>query len=236
MQDVIWLAADYHFPATYSCRVPMSNMSSAQAMPAPGPATVRLALIRTAIEVFGIDDTRDTLFPIIRSAEVRIRPPEKVAFSTHLLTMYKTGNEMSGRVRYVKTVGYREMAQASGTMTVYLQILTPFASRFTTLLQSVGYWGQGSSMTWCTQVDCIAPQAGEFAIPFATLEPSLRVKERFSCLVSEFRDSHIEWKEIVPSQELKESSAVRLELYVWPLRVIERHSGAKLLHYRSLYG
>jgi hypothetical protein len=32
----------------------MSSVASARALPAPGPATVRLALIRTGIEVFGI--------------------------------------------------------------------------------------------------------------------------------------------------------------------------------------
>lgn len=40
-----WLAADYHFPATYSSRLPFSSPNSALISPAPGPATVRLALI-----------------------------------------------------------------------------------------------------------------------------------------------------------------------------------------------
>src|SRR5260221_14674265 len=52
-----WLAAAYHFPATYSCRVPMSSMNSALAMPAPGPATVRLPLIRKGVELVGVKTT-----------------------------------------------------------------------------------------------------------------------------------------------------------------------------------
>jgi hypothetical protein len=44
--SLTWLAADYQLPATYSCRVPMSSITSALALPAPGPATVRLALLR----------------------------------------------------------------------------------------------------------------------------------------------------------------------------------------------
>jgi hypothetical protein len=47
----LWLAADYHLPATYSCRLPMSSATSAPTSPGPGPATVRLALIRTSIEL-----------------------------------------------------------------------------------------------------------------------------------------------------------------------------------------
>jgi hypothetical protein len=73
----IWLAADYHFPSTYSCRIPMSSMSSARVAPAPGPATVRLALIRRGIELFGIEGVRDELFPTIRALSVRVRPPER---------------------------------------------------------------------------------------------------------------------------------------------------------------
>lgn len=58
-----WLAADYHLPATYSCRLPLSSANSALISPAPGPATVRLALIRASIELFGRDAVCDSLFP-----------------------------------------------------------------------------------------------------------------------------------------------------------------------------
>jgi hypothetical protein len=70
--STLWLAAEYHFPSTYSCRIPMSSMSSASAMPAPGPATVRLALIRTGIEYIGIEAMRDTFFPDLCSVPIRI--------------------------------------------------------------------------------------------------------------------------------------------------------------------
>ncbi len=61
--------------------IPMSSANSAPVMPAPGPATVRLALIRVGIEAFGGEITREELFPLLRSAAVRIRPPERVAIS-----------------------------------------------------------------------------------------------------------------------------------------------------------
>lgn len=88
-QNFIWLAIDYHIPTTYSCRIPMSSQHSALAMPAPGPATVRLAVVRTGIELFGIDYVRNELFPVIRAAEMRVKPPEKVAISSQLIRAYK---------------------------------------------------------------------------------------------------------------------------------------------------
>ncbi len=93
----VWLAADYHFPSTYSCRIPMSSMSSAPVMPAPGPATVRLALIRTGIECFGLDAVREELFPVLRSAPVRVRPPERVAISQQVLRGYKWSEDKAKR-------------------------------------------------------------------------------------------------------------------------------------------
>ncbi len=84
-----WLAADYHLPATYSCRLPLSSANSALISPAPGPATARLALIRASLELFGRDVVRDSLFPWIRAARVLIRPPERVAISGQVLRAYK---------------------------------------------------------------------------------------------------------------------------------------------------
>jgi hypothetical protein len=111
----IWLAANYHFPTTYSIRVPMSSMSSARALPAPGPGTVRLALIRTAIELFGMDYTHDVLFPIIRSAGICIRPPERVAFSLQRIHAYKASASDSRTTnRLDESIIYREMAHAVG--------------------------------------------------------------------------------------------------------------------------
>jgi hypothetical protein len=66
-----WLAFEYHFPTTYSCRFPLSSSNSALISPAPGPATVRLALIRVGIEVFGRDVVRDKLFPTLRNRATR---------------------------------------------------------------------------------------------------------------------------------------------------------------------
>src|SRR5712692_5726403 len=87
--SLTWLAADYHLPAAYSCRVPMSSITSALALPAPGPATVRLALIRVGIEVFGIEYVQSVLFPHICAMPIHIRPPERVAFTSHVLRAYK---------------------------------------------------------------------------------------------------------------------------------------------------
>src|SRR5215813_2349757 len=119
MSPLIWLRADYHLPATYSCRVPMSSVASARALPAPGPATVRLALIRTGIEVFGIKYVEEVLFPHICAMPIQIRPPERVALTSHVLRAYKV--EDKTQVTSEAPVS-REMAHALGPITIYIQV------------------------------------------------------------------------------------------------------------------
>jgi len=81
---------------------------------------VRLALIRTGLEIFGRDVVRDSLFPWIRAASVFIRPPEGVALSEQVLRAYKADMD-KGRVSFGKSVVYWQMAHAQGTMTVYVE-------------------------------------------------------------------------------------------------------------------
>jgi hypothetical protein len=101
--ELVWLAANYHLPGTYSCRVPMNSAESAQALPGPGPATVRLALVRAGIEVAGLAHTRDILFPIIAAVLIEVRPPERVALSVQTLEGYKGQKAQAGADHRLQT-------------------------------------------------------------------------------------------------------------------------------------
>jgi hypothetical protein len=226
-----WLAADYHFPATYSCRLSFSSPNSALISPAPGPATVRLALIRVGVEIFGKDVVRDLLFPTIRSASVCIRPPELVAMSGQVLRAYKAV-EKKGHVSYQESVVYRQMAHAEGTMTVYLELPLQERNMWETLLMNIGYWGQTSSFATCLQVQERAPLKSECVQPLEGLSERNVVRPYLSCLQSEFRDANVTWREIVPFDGLfspKVQKPLKLEVYVWPLQVVKQDGRNVLL-------
>ena len=228
---MMWLAADYIFPSTYSCRVPMSSMSSARAMPAPGPATVRLALLRTGIEYVGWDVMRDELFPTICSMTVLIRPPERVAFSQHRVQAYKwTGKKTRNYSPLQESVVVREMAHARNAMTLFLEIPTHQATWYHIMLRSVGYWGRTDSLTTCTRIASEAPRQGEYALPFTLLGDDRRLQPYFCCITSEFRTPHPSWEEVVDFSG-SARSPVKLEGYVWPL-VSTRHSADGSLFHR----
>ena len=233
--SMTWLAADYHLPATYSLRIPMSSMQSARAMPAPAPATVRLALIRNAIELYGLDYTRDDLFPVIRSAQVRVRPPERVALSTQLIRGYKASTATSARgERLDESPIYREYAHARGVMTVFVQIPDEQADVFREVLRAIGYWGRADSLAYCVAIAHAVPQENECATPLSHLRARLPIRRFFCCLLSEFRDGLVAWNEVVPDLDREDTDAVRPNLYVWPMVVVEQHRGGTQLLRRSL--
>jgi hypothetical protein len=228
--ECIWLGADYHMPIMYSCRVPMNSISSASSSPAPGPATVRLALIRTGIELFGIDYTKRILFPIIRSMQVRIRPPERIALTVQIQRAYKA-NSKGG---LDESVVYREFAHAHGPMTIFIRVPCAKEAEFNCLLQGVGYWGQGNSFATSIAINHSEPAANECGMPLDRLEPQQRIQRFFPCLVSEFRDGEVGWADLMPELRPEKSNAIRIGFFVWPLVVCERHRGGTTLQRRSM--
>jgi len=226
----LWLAADYHFPSTYSCRIPMSSAGSALITPAPGPSTVRLALIQTGIELFGLKTTQHELFPIIRSAAIQIRPPEKVAISLHRLRAHKWEKGKTGKQdSFQESVILREMAHATEPCTVFIEVPSIEEERFRRLLQAIGYWGKTDSLTYCMSITQHPPDTAICVVPLRTLQSGQPVGHFFACLLTEFRDQLVTWEEIVPTLMGSQHSAFHLDVYVWPMLVEHKSGGSKLL-------
>jgi len=120
-QSGIWLTADYRFVAVFSYRMPMSSSAAARVLPTPGPATVRLALVRTGFELFGEEVTRETLFPTIRAMAVRIQPPEQVALSWQTIRRYKATSKRDA-VILNEAPTEREMAHTGGTLRIAVNV------------------------------------------------------------------------------------------------------------------
>ena len=208
----------------------MSSASNALAMPVPGPGTVRLALIHTGIELFGVDAVREELFPTLCAASVRIRPPERVAISPHLLHAHKWEvDKKTRRERVQKSLMIREMAHASGNMTVFLQVPEETELMYRSVLTAVGYWGQSSSLACCIGIDQQEPEPDEVATPLGSLDERVPLQQFYSCLASEFRDSQVSWQEIVSEVPTKKTRSLQFDIYVWPMLVQHHHGEGKLL-------
>lgn len=223
-----WLAARYHMPLTYSIRAPMTSANSAQALPAPSPATVRLALIRSGVELFGLEYVREVVYPSVRAAKVAVSPPEKVAFSIQSFHGYKIADGRDrGAIRESQL--YREVAHAEGKMTVYLQVESALVDAYQELLGGIGYWGQTDSFTQFEGCSSEKPPRGEYAVPLMSLNASMCLKDYYREFASEFRDDQVRWEQIIGEGQTTKDVPIRVEVYVWPLLVAKRQSGNTVL-------
>jgi hypothetical protein len=196
-QSGIWLIADYVFATLYSARMPMSSVTAARVLPTPGPATVRLALVRTGFELFGEEMTRQVLFPTIRAMAVRIQPPEQVALSWQTIRGYKATSKRDA-VILNEAPTEREMAHTAGTVRIAVNVPPHQEELFRAALAGVGFWGQASGLAWCTQVVQEAPDPARYIVPLRMVQRTRQVGTLFTGLATEFRDDTVRWEEVMP--------------------------------------
>ena len=228
--DRIWLMASYFMPGTYSIRVPVSSPLCGTALPTPGPATVQLAMIRSGIELYGLDVTRDALFPSIVASNPQIQPPDRVAISGQLLRMHKA--DAAGRL--VAGIGYREFCCCDGLIRVFLQVPQDLAEAFSAILSMIGYWGRSDSFACCTEVARTQPESGRYARRIHELPEKVRLRSYFSAYATELVRPDLNWTEVVMAEGMAHKSHVRLQLYVWPLIECEHRGTGQVLRFCSL--
>src|SRR5215472_5550959 len=104
------------------------------------------------------------------------------------------------------------------------------------LLQAVPYWGQSSSLASCLGVRSAAPLLAECALPLNLLDDTAPVRPYFSCPVTEFRSHQLSWEEVVPGGKMPKMSALRCDVYVWPMVMEYRHGTRDRARTRSPFG
>jgi len=87
--EVIWLGAEFEFGSLFSYRIPNFSPSFAISSPIPGPSAIKLALVSSAIEATGNIDYGKKMFDMIKTSEVLVELPEKVAVSRQLIKRRK---------------------------------------------------------------------------------------------------------------------------------------------------
>lgn len=232
-QSGIWLTAEYRFASVYSCRMPMSSIAAAQALPTPGPATVRLALLRSSFEMFGETRSREKIFPTIRTMAVRIQPPERVAITRQTIRGYKATRK---REQVILSDGpiVRDTVHAGGGMRISININPAQQNDFRVLLGGIGYWGQNFGLAWCNRIEQATPNATLCLKPVHTVQTNQRVQTLFTGLATEFRDNQVRWEEVIPNANETSACAIQTTVYIWPLHVIEQRNGGSMMERRSL--
>lgn len=226
----VWLMASYHMPSTYSIRVPVSSPLCGKALPTPGPATVQLAMIRNAIELYGLEVTRRDLFPHIVAHNPVIQPPEQVAISNQLQRLYKADD--TGKL--IESVGHREFCHCEGPIRVFMLSPSDLVGIFTAIFNMIGYWGQSTSIAICTDVRVAEPVPGRYAVKLPDLPVDKAIRHYFHNHATEIDGSDVDWTEIVQPDPLVRKARLRSHLYIWPLVTCEHHSTGQRLQFCSL--
>ncbi len=226
----VWLKACYHMAAPYSIRMAPSSPFAGRCLPTPGPATVQLAMIRTGIELYGLDGTRRQLFPSIVASRPLMQPPLRVGIGDQLSTILKAkddGGLESG-------VGYRETCHADGQIQVFVRVPLRQSGMFKEVLNGIGYWGQGHGFASCTEVQETEPVDGTYAVAFESITSSHQLRSYFTAFVTELTGTDVKWSDVVSDDFSEQCQHLRLRLYVWPLVACEHRGNGRLWQFRSL--
>lgn len=230
MTELTWLMASYHMASAYSIKVPMMNPDSGKALPTPGPATVQLAMIRTAIELFGVDAVRSDLFRHIVAHCPRIKPPDRVAVCDQVTRAFKAED----RGTYVQGMAMQEVCHAVGPIKIYIPVPGHMVDVFENVLFGIGYWGQSNGFACCVSVEKSVPSTGEFTMPLEHVPKHVRLQRYFTEYVTEIASPNVDWQEVVLGVDRGGKNFQRCRHYVWPLMMCEHHSEGRTWKFCSL--
>lgn len=157
-----WIKAEYEFGSLFSYRIPgYPSPSYALSSPLPGPSTIKLAIVATAIETSGKVDSGEKIFEIIKNVGVKIRAPKKIALSNLFIKRLKKKKD---KLELESTFGIRGYVHFSEPLNIYLNVKERNKDDIKELLKKVRRIGTSDSIVYCKNIDnenppqnCIEP-------------------------------------------------------------------------------
>ena len=143
----VWLKAEFEFASAFSYRQPDASAQFAIGSPIPSPATVKLALVDTAIRWSGSVETGRQVFDWLKTCKVHCVPPEKVIRFRVFLKRLKP---REGQL--LESTGIRDYFLLSDVLTIFLQVPADKAEEVKQLLLKVRRLGTSDSLCWCQNV------------------------------------------------------------------------------------
>lgn len=153
-----WLRADYEFPSTLSYRMSDVSAQFAIGSPIPSPATVKLALVDTAIRWSGNVNEGRRIFGLIKTATVCVVPPPRVVRFRAFIKRLKPPHSSAGPgAPTVVSPGVRDYFLLNGPLSVFIEVPQSDAGDVARLLQRIRRFGTSDSICWCKEVREEAP-------------------------------------------------------------------------------
>ena len=161
---MVWFSAIYEFGSLFSYRIPEFSSHYALSSPLPGPSTIKLALVATAIETINVS-SGEKIFEAVKNANIKLLPPKKIAVSNVLIKRLKAKKEGEG---FEPTFGVRGYVHFAEPLKIYIEV-EKNVEEIEGLLRRIRRFGTSDSLLYCKDVkEQIPPENAIEAV--ATLE------------------------------------------------------------------
>lgn len=150
---MVWLRADYEFPSTFSYRMPKASAQFAVGSPIPSPATVKLALVDTAIRWSGNIDEGRRIFELVKTARVCVVPPRRMVRFRAFIKRLKPPHSSAGPgAPTVESTGVRDYFLLDCPLSVFIEVPESDVDNISFLLQRIRRFGTSDSLCYCIGV------------------------------------------------------------------------------------
>jgi CRISPR-associated Cas5-like protein len=155
-----WIGAIYEFGSLFSYRIPDFSSQYALSSPLPGPSTIKLALVATAIEtkdvIYG-----EKVFGTIKNAKIKLLPPKRIALSNVLVKRLKAKKERKEK-GFESTFGIRGYVHFAEPLKIYIETAIEsgkIGEEIENLLRRIRRLGTSDSVVYCESVKKEIPPA-----------------------------------------------------------------------------
>jgi len=150
---MVWIKATYEFASFFSYRIPDFSSQYALSSILPGPSTIKLAIVSTAIETTGSVEYGKEIFEVIKNAQIKFSLPKKVAQTNVLIKRLKKKKEKSG---LETTYGIRGYIHYPEKFNIFLDISNR-PEEIEKILKNIRRFGTSDSLVWCSGIDKQTP-------------------------------------------------------------------------------
>lgn len=144
-----WVSAVYEFGGLFSYKVPGFSSQYALSSPLPGPSTIKLALVATAIETKNVSNG-EKIFEVVKNANVKLSPPRRIALSNVLIKRLKAKKERKKR-GLETTFGIRGYVHFAEPFKIYIED-GETRGEIENLLRRIRRLGTSDSVVYCKSV------------------------------------------------------------------------------------
>jgi CRISPR-associated protein Cas5 subtype I-A len=222
----MWIAANYHFPSTFSYKIPDFSMYYAASSPVPSPSTFKLALVSALINQTGDIQRARKFFNEIKTSKILFGLPEYLTIFKAFVRRLKKRRQERG---FDRTFGIREYVTLSGPLTTYINVSEKLKNEMSLALKNIRYIGSSDSICSCMKIyEDARPQPQSLATPYEA--------EKTQGIIFQLRD----FKEEATFDKVNRYSNKRLALerdvkivpYILPLKVVKR--GKNFITYKLI--